>query len=134
MNLYPNETWVRNGIANKTWAGFRIIPQIYAQQAAKNGCQILCKIQQDKAKMENATNGIRSFEKVEPIFLWLAIFLLMIVIVLYCFIILYERFEFDSMKRGFTNQVKFIIRAFAPPSAAGFPSDARLWGLIRDSK
>ena len=82
--LSTNETWIRNGTENKSWAGFRIIPQIYAQQAAEKGCQILCKVQQNRAKMENATNEIRSFEKVEPFVLWFAIILLIIVIVLYC--------------------------------------------------
>ena len=103
--LYPNETWIRNGTENKKWGGFRIIPQIFIEQAAKNGCQILCEIQQNEAKMENSANGLRSFENIEPTVLWCGMIFLITVIVLNCFLILYERFEFDSMKRGFTNQV-----------------------------
>ena len=110
MNLYPNETWVKSGAENKTWAGFRMIPQLFAEQAEKRGCQILCEIQQNTAKRDNTTSTIRTFENIEPIILIFAILILLSIIVLYCFIIVYERFEFDSMKRGFTNQVSDSIK------------------------
>ena len=48
---------------------------------------------------------VDDFGEVEPAILCLAIVLLILAMVLQAFSILYERFEMDSMKRGFTDQM-----------------------------
>ena len=48
---------------------------------------------------------VNDFGEVEPAILCLGIVLLILATVLQAFSILYERFEMDSMKRGFTNQM-----------------------------
>ena len=48
---------------------------------------------------------INDYRQVNPVVLVIGIFVLVSVMVLKSFFIIYERFEMDSMKRGFTNQM-----------------------------
>ena len=59
--------------------------------------------QNDTAWLEH--DDVDDFREVEPAILFLGILLLILAMVLQVFSILYERFEMDSMKRGFTNQM-----------------------------
>ena len=55
---------------------------------------------------KNETNdNVNDFSQIDPPVLVVAIFLLIFVMILKAFFIVYEKFEMDPMKRGFTNQM-----------------------------